>query len=193
MLSRGTLYSRHVVSKFVHKTDTARNAIRSIFRDFDGGRPGAIDLGAGFYTIDAVTEGARRAGPHRLDDFVQPSAARRDEWLLPNMKDRSQPVGAESGVGADPAVIEYLNLLPLVGVAPVGNPLRVLGTGEARRSVGAIAKGLCGRLPTTAQLHLRLQSKLLAKPVPELVDIRDHIGAIEGNSYFRLRTRLHKY
>jgi len=42
------------------------------------------------------------------------------------MNTEARPVGAESRMGADAAIIEYLDLLALVAVAFVGNPLWIL-------------------------------------------------------------------
>src|SRR6266567_2799956 len=89
MLPRRTLGSGHIVSKFVDKSDTACNTVRTIFGNLDRRRSMPIDLVAGFHSVDAVTEGSRRARPHGLDYFVQSSTARSDEWLLPNMEYRS--------------------------------------------------------------------------------------------------------
>jgi hypothetical protein len=71
------------------------------------------------------------------------------------MEDRSEPVGAESRVGTDSAIIENLDLLALVVVALVRNPLRIFGPGEARLCMGAIAIRLHRRLPAPTQRHLR--------------------------------------
>ena len=89
MLPRRTLGSGHIVSKFVDKSDTARNPVGTIFGDLDRCESIPINLVAGFHSVDAVTEGSRRARPHGLDYFVQSSTARSDEWLLPNMEYRS--------------------------------------------------------------------------------------------------------
>src|SRR5580704_1293048 len=53
MLQRRTLGSGHVASKFVDKSDTARNPVRPIFRDLDRCRSLPIDLVAGFHSVDA--------------------------------------------------------------------------------------------------------------------------------------------
>src|SRR6266852_3123814 len=89
MLPRRTLGSGHIISKFVDKSDTACNPVRTIFGNLHRRRSMPIDLVAGFHSFDAVTEGSRRARPHGLDYFVQSSTARSNELLLPNMEYRS--------------------------------------------------------------------------------------------------------
>jgi hypothetical protein len=88
-------------------------------------------------------------------------------------------------VSANPAIVKDFQLLPLVRVALVGNSFGILGLGEIRSGIRAIAIWLVGRLAATAQLHLMLTRKFLAKPVSELSKIRDEVGTVERNSYFR--------
>ena len=142
MLPRRTFSSGHVVSIFVDKPDPARDPVRPILGDFDRCSSMLVDLVAGFHSLDAITEGSRRAGAHCLDDFVEPSAAGSNERLLPGVKDRGQMVGAKSRVGADAPVVEDLDLYAVVLVALVRDPLRVLRAGETRLGVAAVAERL---------------------------------------------------
>jgi hypothetical protein len=96
-------------------------------------------------------------------------------------------------VRADAPVVEDLDLHAVVLVAPVRDPVRILRAGKIPFGVAAVAERLVRRLPATAQLHLRLQWKLLAEPVSELGKIRDDVGTVERDSYFRLRTGLPRY
>jgi hypothetical protein len=89
MLTRRTLGSGHIFSRFVDKSDAARNSIRPIFGNLDRSRSRLINLVANFHIVDAVTEGPRRAGPYCLDYFVESSTARCNEWFSPNMEHRS--------------------------------------------------------------------------------------------------------
>src|SRR6266849_10971980 len=123
MFPRRPFGSGYDVSKFVDKSGTARHPVRPIFGNLDRCRSRPINLIAGFQSVDVVTEGSRRAGPHCLDYFVQSCTARRNEWFLPNMEYRSQSVGAKSRVSTDAAIIEDLDLLAVVRVPLIWNPL----------------------------------------------------------------------
>src|SRR5229473_3206312 len=183
MFSRRSCGTGHVVAELVRKPHAAGNPVRPVFRDLDPWRSIPVDLVSSFNMVDAVTEGSRGTGPHRLHDFVQSSTARGNEWLLPSVKYRRQPVGAESGVRADAAIIEYFDLPAFISVAPVRDSVRICLSGKVRRGVAAIAERLIMRLPTTAQSHLLLKGKLLAQPVGEVLHLRDTVGSIQLDPY----------
>ena len=75
----------------------------------------------------AIAKSARltgRSGP--LDDLVHPAAARGHERFAAGVEDGGKTVGAEAGVRAEAAVVEHRELVALVAVAPVGDPVRIL-------------------------------------------------------------------
>jgi hypothetical protein len=125
MLPRRTFRSGHVASNFVDNSDTARDPVRAILGNFNRWSSMLVNLVAGFYSVDAVTEGSRRAAAHCLDYFVHSRTARRNEWLSPDVEYGSQSVGAEPRVGTDAAIIEDLELLTVVRVPLILNPLWV--------------------------------------------------------------------
>ena len=93
-------------------------------------------------------------------------------------------------MSTDAAIVEYLDLLPLVSVLFVGYRRLPLGSREIRLGMRAIAVRLVGRLATTAKRHLWRRSTLFTQPVPQIRYVRSQIRAIERDFDFRLRIRL---
>jgi hypothetical protein len=109
-----------------------------------------IDLTSGFNMIDPVTESAGRTGPYSLDDLIHPSATRGDERFLADVEYRGEAISAEAGMGTDSTIVEDLDLLSLISIASIWNPVRVFLSRKLRFRVGAISEGLRARLPTAA-------------------------------------------
>src|SRR5215472_824553 len=128
----------------VEHGDPAGDPVRAILGDLDGRRPGVVpvDLLASLGAVDGETQRSRWAVAYRADDLVHPAAARRHERLGAGAEHRWQPVAAQSGVLADPPVIEDRQLHALVSIALVRHALRVFLVGEPRPGVAAIAERL---------------------------------------------------
>lgn len=142
MLARGAGILRDRDAILVDQLDMPGDAIGAVPRDLDLRRP--VDIGQVRVThwSDADAERARRASAHRIDEIVEPRAARRNERLLAEMEHSIEPIRAEGGVRAGAAVVEHERLLPRVDVELVGHAARVLGIDKAARDVAVIAKRL---------------------------------------------------
>jgi len=84
-----------------------------------------VPLPGDLLAVDGEPDRAGRAVAHGPDDLVHPAAARRHERLGAGAEHSRQPVAAQSGVLADPAIVEDRDLLACIGVEPIGDPLRV--------------------------------------------------------------------
>ena len=94
-------------------------------------------------------EGLLEATMRRL---VRDLGARvRQKLALPGgPRDRIQAVAAQPRMLADAAVVEDRQLLARIAVAPVGDPLGILGVAETGPRVAAVAPGLDRRLTAPA-------------------------------------------
>src|SRR5260370_9806669 len=140
-----------------NELNTANDAIRTVLGDLDPRRPGVPPVGllALLAAVDPVTQRPRRAVAHRADDLVHAAAAGGHERLGARAEHRGQPVRAQPRVLADAAVVEDRQFLALIGVAPVGDPLGILGVAEADPGMAAVAPGLDRRLAAAAERQLR--------------------------------------
>ena len=91
------------------------------------------------------------------------AAAGRDEGFGAGAERGRHPVRAQPGVLADAPVVEDRDLLPRVGVALVGHPVRVLVVGEPAGRVRPVAERLDRRGAAPAQRELRRHRELLAQ------------------------------
>jgi len=164
----------------VAERDAAGDAVGAVPGDLDHWltRGVPVGVGAGLGADDAVAERPRRAVAYRADDLIHPPAAGGDEGFLALAEDGRQLAGAISRVLAGAAVVEDGDLLPGVGVAPVGDPARVLGGGEPGGGVAAVAQRLDLRAAAAAQRQLRPHAHRLAQPVDQAADAGDQVGAI---------------
>ena len=105
----------------------------------------AVDVIAGLYAVDRVTERPGGTIPHGTDDLVHPPAA----WSRERVR-----VGVED-VLTGASVIEDRDLLTDIGVTLILDPVVILGVGEPDASMAAITQRLAPRLAAAAQRHLR--------------------------------------
>src|SRR5262249_56401680 len=101
-------------------------------------------------------------------------AAGGHERLGAGAEHRRQAVRAQPRVLADAAVVEDRQLLARIAVAPVGDPLGVLGVAEADPGAAAVAPGLDRRLAAPAQRELRRRAALRAPLVDQPRPLRHH-------------------
>src|SRR5262249_50812912 len=150
------------------------DAIRAVLGHLDPRRPGVlpVDLPALLPAADRVAQRPGRAVPHRTDDLVHAPAAGGHERLGAGAEHRRQAVRAQPRVLAYAAVVEDRQLLTRIAVAPVGDPLGVLGVAEADPGAAAVAPGPDRRLAAPAQRELRRRAALRA----QVVDQPRHVG-----------------
>src|SRR5262252_10351924 len=128
--------------------DATGDAVRAVLGHLDARLPGArpVDLLALLAAAHRVAQRPRRAVAHRTDDLVHAAAAGRHERLGAGAEHGGQAVGAQPRVLADAAVVEDRQLLARIAVAPVRDPLGILGVAEPGPRVAAVAPGLDRRL-----------------------------------------------
>jgi hypothetical protein len=182
-----------VVAAMVDETQAAADAVGTVLRDFDLGRTGVIviDLGARLHPVDRVGQGTRRAVADGADDLVHPPAARRDERLLVGAEGGLQSVGAEARVLADAPVVEDRHLLADVGVAPVGNAVRILVVGKAGLRVATVAERLDLRGPAATESHRGPSLHGPAERVEHAVGVRRQIRPVVRDLDLRHERSLH--
>jgi hypothetical protein len=107
----------------VDDPDAAGDAVGPVPGDLNRGFACAVvvDVVAGLDPIDGVAEGSRGAVADGTDNLVHSTTARGDERLLALVEDGRQPIGAIAGMLAGAPVVENGDLLPHVGVTPVGD------------------------------------------------------------------------
>src|SRR5262249_22591047 len=120
---------------------------------------------------------SRRTVPDGADYLVHAAAAWRDKGTF-RVKDRCKAVGAETGVLADPPVVEDGQLLSVIRVAPVGHPLRILRVGETDSRACPVAGGLQPRPPEAAQGQRGTGGVLSAQPFAQVLGVRPRVGPV---------------
>src|ERR1700732_3565390 len=118
------------VSVAVGQRYPAGDPVRAVLADLDRWLAAVfpVDRGSSLGSVDRVAERSGRTVADGADDLVHPAPAWRHERAV-GVKHGPQPIGAEPRVLADPAVVEYGQLHPVVAVALVGHPLAVLLVG----------------------------------------------------------------
>ena len=171
---------RHVRARRVGQADPAGHPVGAVLGHLDRGLPRCVPVGqvARLGAVEGQAQRPGRAVAHRPDDLVHPAAARSHEGLGGGAERGGQPVGAQAGVLADAPVVEDRDLLPGVGVALVGHPVRVLGVGEAVAGVRPVAERLGRRAAAPAQGQLGRQGQVLAQRRADGRDVGDQVGAV---------------
>ena len=153
---------------------------------------GVVDLRPRLHGVQRVAQRAGRAIAYRPDDFVHPPAARADERLLTEVEHRGEPVGAQPGVLAQAAVVQHRYLLADIGVAPVGDPVRVLNVGEADAVAGAVAGRLDPGFAASAQRHQRPGRDGHAEVVVQVRGVHRQVRAVREDLDLLVPSRLQR-
>ena len=156
MLGRGALGAGGRLAVRAGQRDGAGDPVRAVGGHLDRRPPGVVpvDVPACLVAAERVGQRAGRAVPDGADDLVHPPAAGGHEGLRIGAENRRQPVRAVAGVLADAPVIEDRDLLAVVGIAPVGDPLGVPGVAEPVRVARAVTGGLRRGRAAPAQREL---------------------------------------
>ena len=172
----------HVRAGRVGQRDRAGDAVRAVLGHLDGALSRAVPVGqvARFLTVEGQAQRAGRAVAHGPDELVEAAAAGGDEGLGLGPERGRQPVAAQAGVLADAPVVEDRDLLPRVGVALVGHPVRVLAVGEPAGRVRPVAERLERGGAAPAQRELRRHRDLPAERGAQHGDVSDQVGAVLG-------------
>ena len=172
----------HVRAGRVGQRDRAGDAVTAVLGHLDGAFPGAVPVGqvALLLAVEGQAQRAGRAVPHGPDELVEAGAAGRDEGFGAGAERGRRAVGAQPGVLADAPVVEDRDLLPRVGVALVGHPVRVLAVGEPAGRVRPVAERLGRRGAAPAQRELRRHRDLPAERGTQHGDVGDQVGAVLG-------------
>src|SRR5262249_36439900 len=137
----------------IAERDRAGDPVRTVLGYLDLRLAGVVpvDLIACLGAVHRVAQRSGRAAPHGPDDLVHPSPAGGHGGLGASAEHAGQPVGAESGVLADTAVIEDSQLQSRIGIPLVGDPLGILSIGEPGPGMASVAQWLDRRGPAAAE------------------------------------------
>src|SRR5262249_35932868 len=149
------------------------DAVAAVLRDLDhrGPRVVMVDLVARLDTVDRIAERARWTVANGPNDLVHAARARADEWIPLGVKCALEPVGAETGVLTDPAVVEDGDVESDMGIAAINGPIRVLAAAEPNLGMTAVAEGLGHGRAAPAQRHGGSHRDRASEPICEAFNV----------------------
>ena len=175
----------HVRAVRVGHRDRPGDPVRAVLGHLDGALPGPVPVGQVARLPISWPSKPRLSAPDGQSRTARTSSSRRPplgatKGSAPVRNAVGTRSRAQPGVLADAPVVEDRDLLPGVGVALVGHPVRVLGVGETAGRVRPVAEGLDRRGAAPAQRELRRHRELLAQRGAQHGDVGDQVGAVLG-------------